>query len=296
MADPRTPRSRRSAVPASDAGQRMTTEILDALDRSQAVIRFSPDGTILSANGIFLSTMGYSLTEIEGQHHSMFVAESTRLSPEYRDFWQALARGEFRAGQFARVAKGGREVWLQATYNPILDSSGRTIEVIKYATDVSAQRQVQAQAQEEAQRLKQMVENATIRMILADRDFKIVYMNPASLDALRRLEHLLPCRADEIVGRSMDIFHKNPERQRRMLSDPRNLPHTANIRLGDEILELNVTAIHDSMGNYVGPMVNWEVITEREAAKSRELELVEAQRLAKEALESKVNQMVGVVT
>jgi methyl-accepting chemotaxis protein len=296
MADPRTPRSRRSAVPESDAGQRMTTEILDALDRSQAVIRFSPDGTILSANGIFLSTMGYSLTEIEGQHHSMFVAESTRLSPEYRDFWQALARGEFRAGQFARVAKGGREVWLQATYNPILDSSGRTIEVIKYATDVSAQRQVQAQAQEEAQRLKQMVENATIRMILADRDFKIVYMNPASIDALRRLEHLLPCRADEIVGRSMDIFHKNPERQRRMLSDPRNLPHTANIRLGDEILELNVTAIHDSMGNYVGPMVNWEVITEREAAKSRELELVEAQRLAKEALESKVNQMVGVVT
>ena len=150
--------------------------------------------------------------------------------------------------------------------------------------------------QDEQQRLKQMVENATIRMILADRNFKIVYMNPASLQALRRLEHLLPCRADEIIGRSIDIFHKNPERQRRMLEDPRNLPHTAKIQLGDEILELNVTAIRDSQGNYVGPMVNWEVVTERENAKSREAAMIDEQRIAKEQLEHKVNQLVRVVT
>lgn len=293
MAEPRPTRTRRGS---SDGTASPQTAILDALNRSQAMIRFKPDGTIVSANDNFLATMGYTLAEIQGQRHSMFCDEATRLSPEYRDFWPSLGRGEFHAGQFRRIGKGGREVWIQGTYNPIVDANGRVTEVVKYASDITRHMQAQIRDQEEQQRLRQMVENATIRMILADRDFKIVYMNPASVEALRRLEHLLPCRADEIVGRSMDIFHKNPEHQRKMLADPRNLPHTANIHLGNEILELNVTAIRDSLGNYIGPMVNWEVITERERAKARETALIEEQRVAKEELESKVNQLVRVVT
>jgi methyl-accepting chemotaxis protein len=292
MAEPRPTRTRRGSSEGTGASQ---SAILDALNRSQAMIRFKPDGTIISANENFLATMGYTLAEIQGQRHSMFCDEATRQSADYRDFWPSLGRGEFHAAQFRRIAKGGREVWLQATYNPVMDGTGRVVEVVKYASDITSATQAQLRDQEEQQRLRQMVENATIRMILADRDFKIVYMNPASLQSLRRLEHLLPCRADEIVGRSMDIFHKNPERQRRMLSDPRNLPHTAKIHLGDEILELNVTAIRDSQGNYLGPMVNWEVITEREQSKARETALIEEQRIAKEELESKVNQLVRVV-
>ena len=293
MAESRPTRNRRGSSAGTAASQ---SAILDALNRSQAMIRFKPDGTVITANENFLAAMGYTLAEIQGQHHSLFCDETTRLSAEYRDFWHSLGRGEFRAGQFRRIAKGGREVWLQATYNPLLESTGRVVEVVKFASDITAVTQAQIRDQEEQQRLRQMVENATIRMILADRDFKIVYMNPASLQALRRLEHLLPCRADEILGRSMDIFHKNPEHQRRMLSDPRNLPHTAKIQLGDEILELNVSAIRDSHGTYVGPMVNWEVITEREQANAREEALLDEQRRAKEALESKVNQLVKVVT
>ncbi len=293
MAESRPTRNRRGSSAGTAASQ---SAVLDALNRSQAMIRFKPDGTVITANENFLAAMGYTLAEIQGQHHSLFCDETTRLSAEYRDFWHSLGRGEFRAGQFRRIAKGGREVWLQATYNPLLESTGRVVEVVKFASDITAVTQAQIRDQEEQQRLRQMVENATIRMILADRDFKIVYMNPASLQALRRLEHLLPCRADEILGRSMDIFHKNPEHQRRMLSDPRNLPHTAKIQLGDEILELNVSAIRDSHGTYVGPMVNWEVITEREQANAREEALLDEQRRAKEALESKVNQLVKVVT
>ncbi|MFN7765959.1 MAG: methyl-accepting chemotaxis protein [Planctomycetaceae bacterium] len=293
MAESRPTRSRRGTSAGTTLSQ---SAILDALNRSQAMIRFKPDGTIITANENFLAAMGYALAEIEGQRHSMFCDEATRQSTEYRDFWPSLGRGEFRAGQFRRIAKGGREVWLQATYNPVMDGTGRVVEVIKYASDITTTTQAQLRDQEEQQRLRQMVENATIRMILADRDFQIVYMNPASLQALRRLEHLLPCRADEIIGRSIDIFHKNPERQRRMLSDPRNLPHTAKIQLGDEILELNVSAIRDSQGAYIGPMVNWEVITEREQAKAREVALIDEQRIAKEELESKVNQLVRVVT
>ncbi|HWB12062.1 MAG TPA: PAS domain-containing methyl-accepting chemotaxis protein [Pirellulales bacterium] len=146
------------------------------------------------------------------------------------------------------------------------------------------------------QRLQQMVENAAVRLIMADRDFNIVYMNPASIQALRRLEHLLPCRVDEIIGKSIDIFHKSPEQQRRLLSDPRNLPHRATIQLGDELLDLSVNAIRDEQGGYIGPMVTWEVITEAERAKEREQQLQQQQKAAREDLERKVNSLLQVVT
>lgn len=113
--------------------------LLDAIDKSQAVIEFQLDGTIVTANQNFQQTMGYSLDEIKGRHHSLFVEEKQRQSQEYRDFWAKLGRGEFQGGEYKRIAKGGREVWLQATYNPILDQKGNPLKVVKYATDVTAQ-------------------------------------------------------------------------------------------------------------------------------------------------------------
>ena len=110
---------------------------LAAFDRSQAVIEFGLDGIVLSANENFLNTLGYTLPEIRGQHHSMFVDPSYRASPEYRLFWDKLGRGEFDAGQYKRIGKGGREVWIQASYNPILDANGKAFKVVKYATDIS---------------------------------------------------------------------------------------------------------------------------------------------------------------
>src|SRR3974390_1773805 len=92
--------------------------LLTALDRSQATIEFNLDGTIITANRNFLSAVGYTLPEIEGKHHSMFVEPAVRDSAEYREFWAKLARGEYQAGEFKRVGKGGREIWIQASYNP----------------------------------------------------------------------------------------------------------------------------------------------------------------------------------
>ena len=109
---------------------------------------------------------------------------------------------------------------------------------------------------------EQLVENTTVRMIAADRDLNITYMNPASVATLRKLQHLLPIPVDEMVGSSIDLFHSNPEHQRRFLADPDNLPHRTEISLGDEILELNVVAVYDENGDYAGPMVNWRVVTE----------------------------------
>jgi methyl-accepting chemotaxis protein len=114
---------------------------LTALDKSQAVIEFDPSGKILTANRNFLSALGYSLEEIQGKHHEMFVEPAFRASPEYRAFWDNLRRGEFQAAQFKRIGKGGKEVWIEASYNPILDRAGKVYKVVKFATDVSAQKQ-----------------------------------------------------------------------------------------------------------------------------------------------------------
>jgi methyl-accepting chemotaxis protein len=112
----------------------------DAISRSQAVIEFKLDGTIVTANQNMLDTVGYTLTEIQGKHHSMFVDKAERESAGYREFWARLNRGEFQATQYKRFGKGGREIWIQASYNPILDSSGRPVGVIKFATDITAQK------------------------------------------------------------------------------------------------------------------------------------------------------------
>jgi methyl-accepting chemotaxis protein len=110
---------------------------LASINRSQAVIEFKTDGTIVTANQNFLDALGYRLDEIQGKHHSIFVPADQRESAEYRSFWAALNRGEFQAAEFKRIAKGGREVWIEASYNPILDGNGKPVKVVKFATDIT---------------------------------------------------------------------------------------------------------------------------------------------------------------
>ena len=112
---------------------------LAAISKAQAVIEFTLDGTILTANDNFLNTVGYRADEICGQHHSLFVDPAYRATAEYRAFWEKLGRGEFDAGQYKRIGKGGREVWIQASYNPIYDPDGKPFKVVKYATNVTDQ-------------------------------------------------------------------------------------------------------------------------------------------------------------
>ena len=117
--------------------------------------------------------------------------------------------------------------------------------------------------EEEVNRIMSMMENAPFNVMLCDTDLVLQYMNPASRETLRSIEHLLPCRVDDIIGQSLDIFHKHPEHQRRLLADPANLPHKAVIGLGSEKLDLHVSAIRDKAGNYIGAMANWSVVTQK---------------------------------
>src|SRR5947207_3430161 len=132
----------REELMISFANKKAQTAIarMEALDRSQAVIEFKLDGTIVSANDNFLKALDYRLDEIQGKHHSMFVDPAERDSSAYRDFWARLARGEYQIAEYKRIGKGGREVWILASYNPILDEKGKPFKVVKFATDVTAQK------------------------------------------------------------------------------------------------------------------------------------------------------------
>jgi methyl-accepting chemotaxis protein len=113
---------------------------INAVSKSQAVIEFNLDGTVVTANDNFLSCLGYALSEVKGQHHRMFCEPAYTQSGEYRAFWDALNRGEYQASEYKRIGKGGREIWIQASYNPILDLNGKPFKVVKYATDITEQK------------------------------------------------------------------------------------------------------------------------------------------------------------
>ncbi len=135
--------ARTESAPEVDANR---AEI-EALERSLAVIEFEVDGSIRRANANFCAALGYTPDEIIGRHHSLFVEPAERASDAYRKFWADLARGQFQSGEFRRIAKGGREIWIQATYNPVLDANGRPYKVIKFASDITAQKQRSAESQ-----------------------------------------------------------------------------------------------------------------------------------------------------
>ncbi len=115
----------RVRLAADNSGQ------LAAIGKSQAVIEFQMDGTVVAANDNFLKALGYTLDEIKGKHHSIFVDEAYRQSNDYREFWAKLNRGEYQAGEYKRIGKGGREVWIQASYNPILDADNKPFKVVE---------------------------------------------------------------------------------------------------------------------------------------------------------------------
>jgi methyl-accepting chemotaxis protein len=165
-----------------------------AITRSQAMIEFGPDGRVLDANENFLEVIGYGLNEIRGQHHSMFVDQADRGSDAYRAFWAKLKGGNFDAGVYRRVGKGGREIWLQASYNPVLDAQGNVHRVVKFATDITAQRLANADFEGQIAAIDRS--QAVIEFSL---DGRILRANANFLATLGY-------SAEEVVGRHHSIF------------------------------------------------------------------------------------------
>ena len=166
----------------------------EAIDRSQAVAEFAPDGTVLRANPRFLSVMGYALADVQGRPHAMFMPPEERDTPAYRGFWDALRRGEFQAAEFRRIARDGREVWLQATYTPVRGRGGRVVRVVKLATDVTAASR--RAADQEAQMAAISRVQAVVEFSL---DATVLAVNPGFLS-------VMGYAAGEVIGRPHAMF------------------------------------------------------------------------------------------
>jgi len=167
---------------------------LEALDKSQAIIEFEMDGKIVTANKNFLDTLGYALDEIRGKHHSMFVEASQRESAEYRAFWDDLRQGRFRAAEYKRIGKGGKEVWIQASYNPLLGRNGKPFKVVKFATDITAEK------------LKNAEFEGQIKAIDKAQAVISFGLDGTVLDANQNFLDTLGYRIDEIRGQHHRLF------------------------------------------------------------------------------------------
>ena len=167
---------------------------IDALSRSQAIIEFDPKGQIITANENFLTALGYNLTEIVGQHHSMFVPVSQRSDLAYSKFWQDLRAGIFQSGEFMRIAKGGNEVWIQATYNPIINASGQIEKIVKFATEITQTKNENAAVQGQLDAIQK-----SQAVIEFDLNGRILAANANFLNAVGYQER-------EVIGQHHAIF------------------------------------------------------------------------------------------
>ena len=168
--------------------------IYEALDRVQAIIEFELDGTVVSANENFLRLFGYEVNEVVGHHHRMFCEPAYVESDAYAAFWKKLGRGEFHAAEFKRLAKDGREIWLQASYNPVLDSDGKPVRVVKFATDVTASKLQIAEYEGKIRAIERA--QAVIEFEL---DGTVITANENFLD-------IFGYSLDEVVGKHHRIF------------------------------------------------------------------------------------------
>ncbi|MDP3370750.1 MAG: PAS domain S-box protein [Brevundimonas sp.] len=247
---------------------------VDAMRKSQAVIEFALDGTVLDANDHFLNAVGYSLAEVRGKHHSLFVDPAEQASPAYRAFWERLGRGEHDAGQYRRIGKGGREVWIQASYNPVMDAAGKPVKVVKFATDVTRI----VEERQAGLRVQRAADNLSSSVMTVDRDLIITYVNESTKALLKGIAPQVrqlwsDFDPDRIVGVCIDRFHKDPSHQRRLLADPSRMQYKTDIRLGGLIIHLCVNATYDEQGNHVGNSLEWANVTEIRAAEALNTDL-----------------------
>jgi len=191
-----------------DIGERKDAErkisaIMKAVESSQLVAEFAMDGTIITANDLFCNTMGYQLEMIQGEHHSIFLSPLDKEDADYQAFWAALNQGKFQTGEFKRIGKGGKEVWLHATYTPILDPQGAPLKVMKFATDISETVFSRKQLRDSEDRTRAIVNTVIDGIVTIDQRGNIETFNPAA-------ERVFGYAADEVVGQNVKCLMPEP--------------------------------------------------------------------------------------
>ena len=255
----KAPAPARRATAGAQAQEELTNlrSYMAAIDRSMAVVEFGMDGTVLRANANFCAVLGYAEADILGRHHGMFIDPSLRDSAEYRDFWDRLRRGEFVSGRFRRIGRTGREVWIEASYNPVLDAEGRPVRIVKYATDITEQTRREA----ENTRIGSALDKCVTNVMIANERNEIVYLNESVATMLsrneRELRKTLPnFDSRTLIGTSIDVFHRDPSHQRMMLERLTGT-HNTQIQVGDLHFGLIANPVLDASGKRLGTIVEW---------------------------------------
>ncbi len=253
--------------------------IVAALDRSLAVIEFEPNGKIIKANSNFLDVMGYQLEEIQGQHHSIFIPNDEVSSDTYQAFWQRLAAGEFISDEFLRLGKDQQEVWIQGTYNPIINEQGEVTKVIKFATDITAQKELEKKSQWDAD-LSNALRVCQANVMIANNDLEIVFVNKQVQQMLRLrepvLQEVLPNFAvDNLLGTCVDDFHQHSSHQREVL-EALSEPYKTTIRIANLTFTLIATPWISVSGERLGTIVEWQDRTAEVAIEKEIADLVTA--------------------
>ena len=254
---------------------------LEALDRTQAVIEFTPAGEILSANRNFTDLMEYTESELIGQHHSIFVDQEFRASHEYQQFWRDLGQGKNFTGEYQRVTKSGRSVWIHGSYNALLDEKGVPYKVVKFASDITENKR---QA-DQASALKLCQAN----VMLADNELNIIYLNNTVAEMLRhnesKIQATLPeFSVDSLIGSNVDIFHTDPSHQRKIL-DKLDSPFKTDIEISGLLFGLIATPWYGAGGMRLGTLVEWEDKTEETQRLQNERRLANDNARIKQALD-----------
>lgn len=236
---------------------------LDAMNRTRPMVEFGLDGVIVDVNDRFLHVMGYGREDVIGKHHDMFVDPVERQGLDHKGFWDRLARGEDFTGEFRRFAKGAREVWLQGGCTPIVGPDGRTTSIVEFGADITED----VHSRDAAAKLESAVRHLTTSVMMIDRDLVVTYVNESTMALLRNnaaeFRTMWPgFDPEKIVGACIDQFHKDPSHQRRLLADPSNLPHRAEITVGSLKISLCINGNFDATGAYVGNSLEWADITE----------------------------------
>ncbi|MBF5038695.1 PAS domain S-box protein [Methylophilus sp. 13] len=253
-----------------------------AINKVQGVIEFDLQGNILHANDNFLKLTEYSLAEVVGKNHSIFVSERYKNSPEYKVFWEKLSSGQYDEGVYHRYTKNGKDIWVQASYNPILGLDGKPMKVVKYATDITkavlADKQ-QKEKSREASMIKQALESSSNNLMVADNDGVITYMNPTTLSLMREaadtFRAIFPSfDPDKLIGQNFDLFHKSPAHQRNLLASLKG-KHVAELPIGEMFFRLTANPLIDEQGERIGSVVEWVNLTEEKRLENEMKSVVE---------------------
>ncbi|PCI06708.1 MAG: chemotaxis protein [Gammaproteobacteria bacterium] len=231
--------------------------MMEAISKAQAVIEFNMDGSIITANDNFLDTLGYTLDEVVGQHHSMFLEPSSKESTEYRQFWEKLNRGEFESAEYKRIGKGGKEVWIQASYNPILDVNGAPFKVVKFATDVTAAKLEAA----ENNNIKTALDVAKANVMMVNVTNNITYMNAAVKQMFTSVELEIKKAIPEfdagaLIGEEINFMFKNSSIKPGFIN---NLTETYNttFMIGALTMEIIATPVFSENCERIGTVIEW---------------------------------------